>query len=327
MKESNELFQSDGKILNYIKCESDNFDKSKPIDIVYALHGLGGDASSFKDSSKICPNEASKNTMVIIPSANDKVWREESINLLKGLSKKIANDYNIDKTHIVGHSMGGATALDLFCDKNFSADNFFAVSTSYEYENCDPKKSSNVYLYHYLGDSIVPTEGGKSSIPVVGDVVSQNDLTTNAAKYNGCDLSQKNVSKNSYETNTTYSDCPNNKKVSHFETLPSNWRPHSWQEGQTNNIFDIINSGNNTLSSTLPPASKPSTIPPSSSPNKDITSSAASNRSPNLSLMMSTGYAIFMVGSLLASKFTKKTNSHSQKIIEERKEELSLSRN
>ncbi|PIR39008.1 MAG: hypothetical protein COV35_04845 [Alphaproteobacteria bacterium CG11_big_fil_rev_8_21_14_0_20_39_49] len=322
MRKSERFFKDSGKELNYIFCEPENIDTSKPVDLVYALHGLGGDAAAFSESTQICPESASSNSLVIIPSAINRVWQDESIDLLKKLNEKINTDYNIDKTHIVGHSMGGATALELFCDNGFSTDNIFAVSASYDYEGCNPEHGSNIYLYHYRGDAIVPVEGGASALPAVGNVVSQNELTNNAAIYNGCDMSNRQVIDEGSKTTAQYNNCNDNTIVRHTEDLPSNLRPHSWQKGQTGKILDIIESRSypsiSPSSFTSDTFSKPSFTAQPSFP--EASSSASSNR-PDIGVIASiaAGTAAALVfGSMFTSFFCKKTNLHTERLERER---------
>jgi len=325
MQESNHSYTNNNQQLDYIKCTPDNFDSSQPADLIYALHGLGGTAETFTEASQICPESASSNSIVIIPSAIDKVWRDESIELLKGLNQQISEDNNIQNIHVVGHSMGGQTALKLFCDNEFDAANIFAVSTSYEYEDCNPNKNPNIYLYHYRGDAIVPIGGGQSGIPAVGEVVSQEELTTNAAINNDCDLSSKQTTWEGLKKTTSYSDCGDNTEVQHNQNRSSNLRPHSWQEGQTRAILDIIeNYSPTTISpSSIAPSSSlfepPLSPNPTQAPSLTPQASAAHSVRPDMAFI-----STLALGATLAfgmgSLFSSGSGKHSEKIEQERSE-------
>lgn len=330
MQQTNHSYTDNGQTLDYIKCTPDYFDKSQPIDIIYALHGLGGTGNALLEDSNICPEAASSNSIIILPSAIDKVWRDESIDMLKGLNQQINEENNVENIHVVGHSMGGQTALKLFCDNEFDANNIFAVSTSYEYEDCNPNKNPNIYLYHYRGDAIIPEDGRDNNLPIVGEVVSQEELTTNAAINNGCDLSSKQINWQGRKATTLYTDCDDNTIVQHEQNRPSNIRPHSWQEGQTRAILDIIENYS-------PPTVSPSSIEPSSiaptPPSFETTLNPSTTQSPSLAPQASaansvrpdmTFIATLALGVTLAagmsSLFGQKINKHVAKIEQERNE-------
>jgi polyhydroxybutyrate depolymerase len=95
---------------------------SKPVPLVLALHGSGGNAQGMEGQTKLEELAAQKGFVLVIPdSATDPPWQDPAdISYIAGLLASVDKSQNIDRRrqYVTGFSAGGREAYAVACRLN-----------------------------------------------------------------------------------------------------------------------------------------------------------------------------------------------------------------
>ncbi len=194
----------DGIERTYILHFPKSLDNTKPVPLVFALHGGGGFANKMNGLTKFNKVSDDYGFILCYPQGIDKHWNDgrmvnithidgvevNDVKFFSLLIDTLLANYNIDSSRIYscGISNGGMMSFRLGCELNnkIAAIAPVAISMSeYLYSSCNPGKPVPVMLIFGVEDPLVPYEGGSISFNR-GEVVSVQNTVEFWVKNNEC---------------------------------------------------------------------------------------------------------------------------------------------
>ena len=224
----------------------------KPVPLVFALHGGGGNmdyqandayygqiAQSEKDGYvAVFPNGFSR-----LPGGKLATWNAgnccgaardkgiDDVGYLREIVRRLKTALNVDASRVYANGMsnGGMMAYRLACD---APDVFRAVASVAGTDNtasCAPTKAVSVLHIHARDDEMVLFNGGAGrDRSAVTDFVAVPDSVAKWVQLNGCSVSPKRVLETSGAYCDSYSPCRDGAEVKLCVTETGG---HSWPGG------------------------------------------------------------------------------------------------
>jgi polyhydroxybutyrate depolymerase len=225
-----------------------NYYDASDFSLVIAMHGGGGDAEQFENTSLLTEKANAAKFIIVYPEGvkstgllGARTWnaggccdyaRDNNINDVKYISQLIdllTSTYKINpkKVYATGHSNGGMLSYRLACE---IPTKIAAIATSscsmVVTQPCNPTRAVPVMHIHSLLDSKVPVSGG---VGITGAYFPPVDSVLNAwSLKNTCTTPSQVISNNSEFKYTKWSDCNNNVTIQYYLTKDGG---HSWAGG------------------------------------------------------------------------------------------------
>jgi polyhydroxybutyrate depolymerase len=216
----------------YIVHVPQNYNADNPAPLMFAIHGIGGDAESTQHFTGFDELSEEQGYIVVYPNSYDGFWGDgcncqyveligiDDVKFIDYLVDKMKNEYNIDTNRIYawGWSQGGIFVNQLACRRS----EVFAAFASYVgtmrlpiASACFPKKPVNMVMFNGTDDQDVYWDGLPSTEFAF---LSIPDLFQKWAGLSSCtgepvsEMFPDSVSHIDVEK-LTYEDCSSNKEV------------------------------------------------------------------------------------------------------------------
>jgi len=172
--EQNHIFMHDGVERHYYIHHPKDLPKGAPL--VFALHGMGGNAATMRYGLGLNERANTYGFAVVYPQGirlkqGSRHWNAgfrfsttDDLGFLSSLAKHLQNDFGYDpnRTFAMGISMGGFMAYSLACDKTsgFSAIvSVIGTMSQQDWQNCIPNPDISILHIHGDQDPVVPIKG------------------------------------------------------------------------------------------------------------------------------------------------------------------------
>ncbi len=169
----------DGVTRTYRVLVPDSYDGSRPVPLILALHGGGGEGRvmcSLKNGIQTLANQG--NFIVVCPDGIENHWNDgreltrwrahaekiDDVGFLVNLIEIVQNQYRIDpgRIYATGVSNGGKMVLRLACEASEVLAGVAAVIASLPADlDCQPSSPVSIMLLNGTQDPLVPYEGGQ----------------------------------------------------------------------------------------------------------------------------------------------------------------------
>lgn len=245
----------DGETRTYRVLVPGSYDGSRPVPLILALHGGGGEGHvmcTLKNGIQTLAYE--KAFIVVCPDGVGKHWNDgrnitrwqahadnvDDVGFLMALIEAVQGEYSIDpgRIYATGVSNGGKMALRLACEASEVLAGVAAVIASLPAElHCQPSSSVSIMLLNGTQDPLVPYEGGQVhfSRQELGAALSTPDTINFWVEANGCrksleeawlpDLDPQDGTRIRQEG---YADCAGGSQVLLYEVQGGG---HTWPGG------------------------------------------------------------------------------------------------
>lgn len=224
-----------GLTRNYLIYIPSKYDGSKPVPLLFHLHGGGGTAKGTIGLTHGKFNELAdeKGFIVVYPNAVKKNWNDgrdielkyeleniDDVGFITAVVGKLKNEYAIDseKVFVTGMSNGGFMTSRLLCEKSdvFRGGAILTATISVDYiEKCHPENPLGVMIINGTDDPLVPYNGGDIKVfnKKRGKIIATDDYVNFWKNQMDCEnsevvkLSDLNIDDHSTVEVTTYKDC------------------------------------------------------------------------------------------------------------------------
>lgn len=175
----NETIQVGGIARSYTVNLPPNYYKSSAFSLVIGLHGGGGSASQFENSTKLTDKANSVNFIVVYPDGTGvlKTWNAgeccgyamnndvDDVNFISKLIDKLIDTYKInpEKVYVTGHSNGGMMSYRLACELSAKIAAIAPNSCTQVITGCNPSRPVPILHMHSKLDENIPYLGGTGS--------------------------------------------------------------------------------------------------------------------------------------------------------------------
>ena len=222
-----------------------SYDYQKPTPVLFAFHGLGGNAKYFIDSLQLSLFSHDLNFILVAPNGfgtevgSQNSWNAgnccspatnseiDDVGFVKAILLSLKQNYNLDQTRIwsLGFSNGGMLSYRLACEL---ADKFTAIGVgggALVVNKCLPGNSVSIIHLHGNLDQTIPIDGGGiyDIYPVISGFKIVNSL-------NRCSSMEYSVT-SSLNSETTAAICVDGTeaKLINFFEMEHDWSPN-WTE-------------------------------------------------------------------------------------------------
>jgi polyhydroxybutyrate depolymerase len=217
----------DGIERTYILHIPSSYDESKPVPLVVALHGGGGNAEHQRRVSGFNQLADEQGFIVVYPNGTGRfnnillTWnggtcceyavenQTDDTGFIRALIAELESKFNIDPKRIyaTGMSNGAIMSYRLACE---AADLFAAiapVSGTQNLDTCQPSEPVSVIHFHGTADEQLPYDGGVGAKSTTGvNYVSVSDTLAFWILRDNCP-SRAGIEQNGDVTHLTYSPC------------------------------------------------------------------------------------------------------------------------
>ncbi len=217
--------------------------------LVIAMHGGGGSAAQFENTSELTPAALAAGYAVVYPNGIEsrgplglQTWNGgaccgravdtdvDDVAFISRLLELLERDYPIDPTRIfaTGHSNGGMMAYRLACE---SSDRIAAVAangTAMVVDDCAPTRPVPVLHLHSVLDENVPVGGGAGVGPETNEYPPLDATIGSWVAINGCPADPDEVTAEQV-THRTWGPCEADTVVELYLTDDGG---HGWPGGQ-----------------------------------------------------------------------------------------------
>lgn len=192
---------------SYILYTPNGLDTSKPMPLVFVLHGGGGNAENIIRSSDFNEVADQNKALIVYPNGtgrlNDAVltWNGgtccgfaqenniDDVGFIREILKDVESIENVDPKRIyaTGMSNGGIMSYRLACEASDIFAAIGSVSGTLNFSPCTPTENVSIIHFHGTEDQHVPYDGGVGSQSLVGvDFASVQDSVNFWVEFNGC---------------------------------------------------------------------------------------------------------------------------------------------
>jgi polyhydroxybutyrate depolymerase len=232
------------------------YESQNPLSLVIAMHGGGGTAEQFENSTGLTNKAKASGFIVVYPNGvkstgllKAQTWNggsccdyavEKNIDDVKFISQlidRLVADYKINPKRIyaTGHSNGGIMSYRLACELSSKiaaiAPNSSTMAVT---KPCNASRPVPVLHMHSVNDTNVPYKGG------YGEGVSKSyfapiDSVLNVwSKINSCGTKAQKVAENAGYTFFKWSDCLNQVNINYYLTKDGG---HAWPGGSAGSVM------------------------------------------------------------------------------------------
>jgi len=262
----------DGRIRTYIVHLPPVYDGKKPLPLIIALHGGGGNAQHMEEKTGFSLKADEEGFIVVYPDGTGRLrnrfltWNAgyccgyafennvDDVGFIRVLIKKLQNTYKIDsnRIYVTGHSNGamltyrvGAELSDVIAAIAPVAGSIggYATNESSLWIIPEPTYPVSVIVIHGRLDSHVPYDGGHGKNASGSRVdLSVNESIAFWVEYNGCNPTpQTNITNNGSVIVDTYSGGRNGTEVVLYTLVNGgHWWPGSNYQYQNFSATDVI---------------------------------------------------------------------------------------
>jgi polyhydroxybutyrate depolymerase len=230
-----------------------DYDPTKPLPLVLALHGRLGTGSSEERLAHFDKVSDDNGFLAVYPNGLDRSWADgrggsgspsdrnniDDVKFLSALIDKIKSEYNIDATRIyaIGMSNGGFMSARLACELSDRIAAVAIVGASLSENvaaNCHPAKPISVMIIQGTSDPIVPLAGGALGKDTAGRILSHDASVQKFAELDHCNAEPRkhqipDTAKDGTTVDVTaYESCANGTEVRGYVV---NGGGHTWPGG------------------------------------------------------------------------------------------------
>ena len=221
------------------------FDGSKPVAVVFAFHGGGGNADIIMRTSGFNEIADKEGFLVVYPNGSGRLddrlltWNGgtccgfaqenniDDVGFVRAIVSDLQTIANIDMKRIysTGMSNGGIMSYRLACE---AADIFAAIAPvagTLNFSPCNPSREVSVIHFHGTDDQHLPYDGGVGAESLAGvNFVSVQDSLAVWASIDGCD-SQPRISSVDEIQNQVWEGCAGYSSVELYTIIGGK---HAW---------------------------------------------------------------------------------------------------
>lgn len=235
----------DGKTRHYITVVPSNYDKNKPLDLIFAFHGRTNPNTMVRTYYKV--EEASKGQAIMIypaglpeagPSRSwsdpgDKSSELRDFALFDQLLEEFSDNYcvNLDHVYVVGHSLGAWFTNSLSCARGNVIRAIGSVGGGTTINECTGPVA--VMIMHNPKDRLAPFSSGEVAR---NQLVSQNQCSSKAVSVNPAGLKCVQYQDCNEVAPTIW--CPHNEDYDWQGT----YYPHTWPKSAGSEIWKFFKS-------------------------------------------------------------------------------------
>jgi polyhydroxybutyrate depolymerase len=230
-----------------------NYDSSKAVPLVLALHGRLGTGTGEEKLAHLDRISDEHGFLVVYPDGLGRSWADgrggtpsdrngvDDVQFLSALIDKIEDEYRVDGTRIyaTGMSNGGFMSARLACDlaNRIAAVAIVGASLSENVANdCHPAKPVSAFIIQGTEDPLVPVAGGPLGRNTAGGVVLSHDATVRKfAEWDRrtAEAKKQHIPDTAGDGTTidvlTYDGCGENSEV---QGMVVNGGGHTWPGGK-----------------------------------------------------------------------------------------------
>ena len=243
---------------NYFVYEPKKLDHSKPLALLFNIHGGGGTAegTAAKGNAGFQKWADKDNFIIVYPNAVEKNWNDgrrsdkvlawkeniDDVGFIVSIIDELSGIYSIDKNRIftAGISNGGFMSSRLVCDRAdlFRGAAIVTATISEDYlPHCDPSNPVAVIVFNGTDDPLVPYNGGHVKVlgQKRGKIISTDDYIQFWQGVNGCRTQKKTINLPDLKDDGTtvsieeYSNCNERGELILYKI---NGGGHTWPGGK-----------------------------------------------------------------------------------------------
>jgi len=212
-----------GLARSYLLYVPSGIDHLQPVPAVFAFHGFGGDPDWMVNNTGF-NSVADKNSFLIVypqGSGDDHSWnagsccgsavdnKVDETAFVRQILADVGASFHIDPKRIyaMGHSNGAFLADRLACDMSDTIAAIAPLSGALMYDECQPQQPVAVMHVHGLADTIVPFNGGTSSLDSTLIFAPMKDTIATWVRLDGCTGAPQVETLKNVITHTVYAGC------------------------------------------------------------------------------------------------------------------------
>jgi polyhydroxybutyrate depolymerase len=226
-------------------------DGNKPVPLVLALHGGGGQGSGMDRLAHWNSAAGKHGFIVVYPDGLRRRWndgrqsgfadspRVDDVKFLSELIAQLSREYKIDpkRVYSTGISNGGFMSQRLACDlaDKIAAIGVVAATMGEQLSRvCKSVQPVSVILIHGTEDPLVPYDGGRVNVPGGGAIISASAAVDFWVRFNGCkgDAARSQMPDKTEDGTQTqllhYRDCKGGTDVKFYSVEGGG---HTWPGG------------------------------------------------------------------------------------------------
>lgn len=188
-----EAVDSAGRERSYLLALPDDVDPDVPVPLVLALHGAGGSAEQFDESTDLIERSTDRGFVTLMPDAVEGSWdygiEGPDDTFLSGLVDSTAEAHCIDlnRVHLVGMSLGAWKSAITACANPGTFASAVLVTVEVRPEGCEPLP---VLAFHGTSDVMAPYGEGGDDVEIISPLAGLSGTRINMAAWAegaGCD--------------------------------------------------------------------------------------------------------------------------------------------
>ncbi len=215
-----------GLARSYLLHVQAGIDPLKPVPVVFAFHGFGGNPADEENRSGFDPVADTNHFLVVYPtgSGDDNSWnagsccgvhnsaidnKVDETAFVRQMLADLGASFRIDpkRVYAMGFSNGAALAYRLACEMSDTIAAIAAYSAPMFYDACQPQQPVAVMHVHGLADFIAPFDGGTSSFDSTLVFPQVKDSIATWVRLDGCTGGPQVETLKDVITHTVYAAC------------------------------------------------------------------------------------------------------------------------
>jgi len=215
-----------GLARSYLLYVPSGIDHLQPVPVVFAFHGLGGDPADEETRSGFNDVAGKNHFLVVYPqgSGDDHSWNSgaccgvhisaidnkvDETAFVRQMLADLGASFRVDpkRVYAMGFSNGASLSYSLACEMSDTLAAIESNSGLLTYDACQPQQPVAVMQVHWLADTLVPFDGGTSSLDSTWIFPPVKDSIATWVRLDGCTGAPQVETLKNVITHTVYSGC------------------------------------------------------------------------------------------------------------------------